>query len=116
MLHERGVRVLVHLRRSGGRENAKYTLSLVDGDGRAAASWLWRRRSATVTYGWPHPRSWGFKVFYLKPLLRFSGYLDDDRLKIRCELTVFTPPRTEDITPAPAPPPELPGHLRLSSD
>ena len=40
MLHERGVRVLVHLRRSGGRENAKYTLSLVDGDGRAVASWL----------------------------------------------------------------------------
>ncbi|RLM75724.1 BTB/POZ and MATH domain-containing protein 2-like [Panicum miliaceum] len=91
--------------------NAKYTLSLVDRDGRAAASWLWRRRSATVTYGWPHPRSWGFKIFYLKPLLRFSRCLDDDRLKIRCQLTVFTPPRTEDTTPAPAPPPELPGHL-----
>ncbi|PAN40193.1 hypothetical protein PAHAL_7G298400 [Panicum hallii] len=91
--------------------NAKYTLSLVDGDGRAAASWFWRRRSATVTYGWPHPRSWGFKIFYLKPLLRLSGCLNDDRLKIRCELTVFTPPRTEDTTPAPAPPPELPGHL-----
>ena len=74
-----------------------------------------------MTYGWPHPKSWGLNFegllrLYLKPLLQFSGCLDDDRLKIRCELTVFTPPRTEDTTPAPAPPPELPGHLRLSSD
>ncbi|RLN28533.1 BTB/POZ and MATH domain-containing protein 2-like [Panicum miliaceum] len=67
--------------------------------------------SATVTYGWSRPRSRGFKVFYIKPLLRLSWCLNDDRLKIRCELIVFTPSRTEDTTPALAPPSELLGHL-----
>ncbi|RCV35503.1 hypothetical protein SETIT_7G244700v2 [Setaria italica] len=89
--------------------SAKYTLSLVGRDGRASRRW--RRRASTATYGWPHPKSWGFNNFYLKPLLRLSGCLDGVRLRIRCELTVFMPPRTEDTTPAPAPPPELPGHL-----
>ncbi|KAL6651419.1 hypothetical protein ACP70R_010344 [Stipagrostis hirtigluma subsp. patula] len=88
---------------------ARYTLSLVDGDGNASR--LWRRRASTRRYGWPNPTSWGFHVFFRKPFLRFSRCLVDDRLRIRCELTVLAPPRTVDTTPAPAPPPELPVHL-----
>ncbi|CAL5025345.1 unnamed protein product [Urochloa decumbens] len=88
---------------------AKYTLSLLGRDGRPSR--LWRRHASSATYGWPNPRSWGFNVFYLRPLLRLSGCLDGDRLRIRCKLTVFAAPRTEDTTPAPPPPPELPGHL-----
>ncbi|CAN6250218.1 unnamed protein product [Urochloa humidicola] len=90
---------------------AKYTISVLGRDGRPSR--LCRRRASTVTFGWPYPRSWGFDVFFLKPLLRFSGCLDDsDRLRIRCELTVFKPPpHSEDTTPAPPPPPELAGHL-----
>jgi speckle-type POZ protein len=41
---------------------------------------------------------WGFEVFFR---LRLSGCLNDDRLKIRCELTVFFPaPRTTEDTTA----------------
>lgn len=50
---------------------------------------------------------WGFEVFFR---LRLSGCLNDDRLKIRCELTVFFPaPRTTEDTTAPRA--ELPSHL-----
>ncbi|KAF8649689.1 hypothetical protein HU200_064230 [Digitaria exilis] len=93
---------------------AKYTLSLVGRDGRPSR--LWRARSPIRTYGWPQPTSWGINdLWYPKPLLRLSGCLAGDRLKIRCELTVFvfTAPSTTKgaTTPALAPPPELHGHL-----
>lgn len=88
----------------------KYTLSLVGRDGKPSR--LWRRRSPTRTYWWPHPSRWGINLHYTKPLLRLSGCLDDDRLKIRCEVTVFTPlTTTKDTTPAMAPPPELASNL-----
>nr|CAB3488330.1 unnamed protein product [Digitaria exilis] len=93
---------------------AKYTLSLVGRDSRPSR--LWRARSPVRTYGWPQPTSWGINdLWYPKPLLRLSGCLAGDRLKIRCELTVFVfaaPSTTKgDATPAMAPPPELHGHL-----
>ncbi|KAF8708841.1 hypothetical protein HU200_030231 [Digitaria exilis] len=80
---------------------AKYTLSLVGRDGQPSR--LWRARSPIRTYGWPHPNSWGIKLHYRKPLLRLFGCLDGNRLKIRCELTVFVftaLSTTKDTSPA----------------
>nr|CAB3446504.1 unnamed protein product [Digitaria exilis] len=91
----------------------KYTLSLVGRD--SQPSRLWRATSPIRTYGWPHPNSWGIKLHYRKPLLRLFGCLDGNRLKIRCELTVFvfTAPSTTKGTSLAllAPLPELHGHL-----
>jgi speckle-type POZ protein len=88
---------------------ARFTLSLVGRDG--GASRVWSRRSAGPrTFGWPHPTTWGFRRFFLKPLLRLSRCLGDDgRITIRCEITVLAPHRSEDTSP---PPSEMPGHLR----
>lgn len=102
----------VTLRGDAAGARARFTLSLVDRTGRASRHW--RRRGAARTFGWPHPASWGFHYFYLKPFLRLSRcVLDGGRLTIRCELTVLTPVvASEDTTPPPVPAPELPGHLR----
>jgi hypothetical protein len=81
---------------------SRFLVSFMGHDGERRGS----SATGSRTFCWPHPTTWGLCQFYLIPLLRRLWCLtDNDRITIRCKITMLTPHQLEDTSSAS---PELP--------